>query len=267
MPATRSDLSGDLLDATAPAEITVRLADGSRRSLRVTRSEEAQLGSAGIDTTRRFDRAGALARRHGLRALVWLATVVAAAFIAQRAASYYADRQHALDLKASVSTTISQASVRGFEAAFDVADIGAVAHDRSLGALRRANRVLANWSAAVAEIEPLVLIHFEDSRFQTEWDGYEHAMFTYLDLAYVVKGSARAGIIAGIRHYLVGYPPASPMLDLRRDDRWGLLACHPLRCSESDTWVQAYAALGLTLLRERQRLTRALLASRARNLS
>lgn len=260
-----SALSGDLIDDRAPVEITVTLEDGARRRVRVTRADHERLRASGIEVTRSRRRLAAWIRKHWWKGAAWLLTVGAAAIIGQYVAGYFADRQQALDLKASIVTTISRGVVNGYDAAFDLIDIGVVRHRRGLQSVLARNRVTSAWTGVEAEVDPLLTIHFPGSDVQQRWTDYEHVVYDLLSLAYVERGADRAQLLAPIRDYVGNHPLRQPLTVPPGHDPWAVLSCSALRCSERVLWRTEYRWLGLTVLRERGGLTRALLAADAIN--
>jgi hypothetical protein len=150
-----SDWSGVVLGGDEPATVTVAHENGERRRLRITTEEEQRLRSMGTDVTRPMHRVGAWGRKAALKALPWVAALVATALLTSQVAKVYADHQQALDLKSSLIAAISRGSVRAYGDAFDVVNEGVERKMGRLEAVRRRNRVSQGWHDVSAEVDPL----------------------------------------------------------------------------------------------------------------
>jgi len=262
----RSGLSGELLDADAPAEVTVVLVDGTRLRVDISAAEQARLKRTGTDVTNPGRRAWAFVRTPAARAARWALAAAAVAVFGNWLADRYADRQEAHDIKTALITTISRASVQTTDQAFDLVNAGVRSQWRGVDPVVERNRVTAAWKSTEAEIDPLMWRYFDGSAAERHWYEYRQAMYDFLRLSYVDRGSDRAALTHVVRDYLDRYaarelPPPDP-----DRDPWEVLACPKRHCSERGTWRAHYLWLELTLLGQRGRLSRDLAAAKADNL-
>lgn len=261
-----SGLSGDPLEGDGPIEVTVQLTDGARRRVRVSAAEHERL-SAGALVTHPWNRLSRWLRHNALKIVGVVVAAAVGTAIAQSTANHYAKRQQELDLKATLITTISRASVSTYYSAFDVVNVGVERHWRGLSAIRERNRVTTAWSATAAEVDPLLFLHFDGSEAERHWYRFQNALYDFAALSYVDVGEQRAGLVDTAGEYLRDYPLDDPLPRPEPDaDPLKLLACRSLHCSETSRWRAQYRWLGLTLLRERGVLARTLLATDAERL-
>ncbi|NUR07891.1 MAG: hypothetical protein HOQ45_12905 [Nocardioidaceae bacterium] len=232
----RSDQSGEVLNAGAPAHVIYVFEDGHRRLATLTVAEAAHLRGQGTDRTTTLSRLNAWITWHSLAK--WLAAALVGAVIAGYISDQYSDKQSEVTLEGTLVQDVSAASIALYQQAQE-ARATDTAHRRAAR-----DKAADAWVLASGTLTPTFKVYYpKGSRVVRNWDAYQGAMYNWAVLGCCTTSTGRQKLVDSIHTYIDAYvgPPtrSAPVAD-----PWKALATTGRPHHDLYQWVGLYLLRG-----------------------
>ena len=246
-PPETSDKSGEILDSSAPTEVTYIFEDGHRRSVTMTTTEAGRLRAEGKDRTSRWARFRSWISVKGI--LKWTAAAIVGALIANGISDGYSDRQAEIELEATLVKEINGAATTLFQEAQNASrEASGVVDPAARKAMR--DKPANAWVLASSNPSTVMKVYYPDgSGLVDNWFEFQNAMYDWAVLGCCTTSPGRQDLVDSIHEYLdthVGPATREPPVP----DPWTALAATDSPASDLYQWVGLYLLQGRRSIRE-----------------